>query len=278
MLRFGSIPLLMDQIGLTVSSVVNSQFHQAILFSKQAREGPRAAAMEQRELYYMQENLVLNSHIRGVIYVPGLRGDQQRKWLLTEINEHGWFEGPFESYLPSLIHSWQNSKDTKRTDELKAALEILGLAFGITTVTESESEVAVLIPIIDLSQFKSAEPQGEETTELSFEVSKNQADTIESALALAMKRGAKDRGEALANIAVNFTREHRGRWTRCIYCASRPRGTHSGTPRTIGLRRTARTASPSPRNGNWHNFYCRQPIGVCAWSSRRTARFCSEEF
>jgi hypothetical protein len=95
----------------------------------------------------MPENLGLNSHIRRMIYVPGLRGDQNRKWLFTEISEQGFFEGPFESYVPSLIYSWQHADDTKREDELEAGLELLGLASSITTMRVSESEIEVLIPI-----------------------------------------------------------------------------------------------------------------------------------
>jgi hypothetical protein len=147
LLKFSSIPLMMGQVGFTVLSAVNSRFYQGVLYSAPAGEGPRGEAMGRRELYHMPENLGLNSHIRRMIYVPGLRGDQNRKWLFTEISEQGFFEGPFESYVPSLIYSWQHADDTKREDELEAGLELLGLASSITTMRVSESELEVLIPI-----------------------------------------------------------------------------------------------------------------------------------
>jgi hypothetical protein len=206
LLKFSSIPLMMEEVGLTELSAVNSGFYNGILYSTPAAPGPRGVAMERRELYYMQENLTLNSHIRRMIYVPGLRGDQNRKWLFTEISEHGFFEGPFESYVPSLIYSWQHAQDTNREDRLEAGLELLGLASGITSMKVSESEVEVLIPIaLESERSKVTGPKRREVTEFSLKVSKDAAKTIESALDLAMKRGAMDRGEALANIAISFT-------------------------------------------------------------------------
>jgi hypothetical protein len=207
LLKFSSIPLMMGQVGFTVLSAVNSRFYQGVLYSAPAGEGPRGEAMGRRELYHMPENLGLNSHIRRMIYVPGLRGDQNRKWLFTEISEQGFFEGPFESYVPSLIYSWQHADDTKREDELEAGLELLGLASSITTMRVSESELEVLIPIaLERSRPKITGPERRKMSELNFELGKEQFETVESALNLAMKRsGAKDPAEALLNIAVQYT-------------------------------------------------------------------------
>jgi hypothetical protein len=207
LLKFSSIPLMMDQVGLTVLSAVNSRFYQGVLYSTPADEGSRGPAMERRELYYMQENLALNSHIRKMIYVPGLRGDQNRKWLFTDISEHGFFEGPFESYVPTLIYSWQHAGDAEREDELEAGLELLGLASGITTIRVSESEVEVLVPMALKSRGpKVTGPERREMTELSFELPKEQSQKGESILSSAMKQfGTKDRSEALFNIAVQYS-------------------------------------------------------------------------
>lgn len=146
LLEFSSIPLLMEQVGFTVLSASNCQFYKCILYSVPAGEGPRGIAMERRELYYMQENLTLNSHIRRMIYVPGLRGDQNRKWLFTEINEQGFFEGPFESYVPSLIFSWILPGNRPKAYQLVASLSGLDLAAGISPIRLNESELEIRVP------------------------------------------------------------------------------------------------------------------------------------
>ncbi len=207
LLKFSSIPLMMDQVGLTALSAVNSRFYQGVLYSTPAGDGPRGVAMERRELYYMQESLALNSHIRRMIYVPGLRGDQNRRWLFTDVSEHGFFEGPFESYVPSLIYSWHHADDTNREDELESGLEHLGLASGIVSIKVSESEVEVLIPIaLESSLPKVTGPRRRKMEELSFEFSKGEAEEVDSFLNRAMKRfGAKDHAEALLRVALEHT-------------------------------------------------------------------------
>ncbi len=146
LIEFGSIPLLMEQAGLTRASVSNYQFYQCVLYSVPADEQLRGLTMERRELYYMQENLALNSHIRRMIYVPGLRGDQNRKWLFTDVSDQGFFEGPFESYVPSLIFSWQLPGHRPKIHQLVEALRTLDVAAGISPVRLNESELEVRVP------------------------------------------------------------------------------------------------------------------------------------
>jgi hypothetical protein len=102
--------------------------------------------MMRRELYFMQENLALNSQIRRLIYVPGLRGNQDRKGFLANISEQGFFPGSFENYASSLIYSWQESGNLQKTYEIAKALETLGLATGIGPVRLNESELEIRIP------------------------------------------------------------------------------------------------------------------------------------
>jgi predicted ATPase len=96
----------------------------------------------------MQEIQSLNLEIIRLLYIPGLRGDQHRKWLLAEVSEFGAFEGPFESYVPSLIDSWcvPVPGDRRKIHELVEALRLLDLAAGIGSQRINESEVEVKIP------------------------------------------------------------------------------------------------------------------------------------
>ncbi len=92
------------------------------------------------------ETQVLNNEIRRLIHIPGLRGDQLRKWLLADVPAKGAFEGWFESYVPSLIDSWQQSGDDRSITELIAALNLLGLASSVATERLNESEVEMRVP------------------------------------------------------------------------------------------------------------------------------------
>jgi hypothetical protein len=141
LLKFGSIPLLMEQVGLTVLAVQDYGFYQCVLYAT-----PAGSGMQQRELYFWQENLALNSQIRRMIYVPGVRGGRGRKELFAEITEHGFFPGSFESYAPSLIYSWQQSRERKKIHELVRALGTLELAAGIGAVRQNESELEIRVP------------------------------------------------------------------------------------------------------------------------------------
>lgn len=143
LLQLGSIPLflLMDQAGFTRASVQDSGFYQSIVFS-----APEPPGRIRGESYFMQENLELNSLIRTLIYVPGVRGGQGRKKLLADVTEHGFFAGSFEEYVPSLIFSWVLPSNHPKIHALVDALRMLDLASGISPLMLNESELEVRIP------------------------------------------------------------------------------------------------------------------------------------
>ncbi|HUA98474.1 MAG TPA: AAA family ATPase [Terracidiphilus sp.] len=143
LLELGSISLLMEQVGFTQISVQDSGFYHSILYS-----APEPLGRRRGETYFMQENLELNSQIRRLIYVPGVRGDQSRKRLFAEIAGPGFFPGSFEYYLPTLIDSWDVDVhgDRRKIHDLIGALRTLELASGIGSRRLSESEIEVSIP------------------------------------------------------------------------------------------------------------------------------------
>jgi hypothetical protein len=143
LLELGSISLLMEQVGFTQISVQDSGFYQSILYS-----APEPPGRRRGETYFMQENLELNSQIRRLIYVPGVRGDQSRKRLFAEIAGPGFFPGSFEDYTPTLIDSWvvPVHSDNRNLHDLVGALRTLELASGIGSRRLSESEIEVSIP------------------------------------------------------------------------------------------------------------------------------------
>jgi predicted ATPase len=101
-----------------------------------------------RQILDIGATLDLNNRIRRILYVPGLRGDQLRKWLLAEVPATNVYEGPFESYVPSIIEYWQqtNPRISPSINELNAALKLLGLASSVRTLRLNESEVEMRVP------------------------------------------------------------------------------------------------------------------------------------
>jgi len=143
LLGLGSISIsqLMTEAGFTHVSVQDSGFYQSILYS-----APEPPGRIRGETYFMHENLELNSLIRTLIYVPGVRGGQGRKKLLAEVTGHGFFAGSFEEYVPSLIFSWVLPGNHPKMCALVEALRMLDLASGISPLRLSESELEVRVP------------------------------------------------------------------------------------------------------------------------------------
>jgi predicted ATPase len=90
--------------------------------------------------------MFLNNEIRRLILVPGLRGDQLRKWYLTDVPATNIFEGPFESYVPCLIDFWQQSISRGPINELNTALRFLELASSVGTRRLNESQIEMRVP------------------------------------------------------------------------------------------------------------------------------------
>jgi hypothetical protein len=134
-LEFSSVPLMMEQVGFTALSVQESGFYLSILYSIPDGSGTGEPGWERRELYQMQENLVLNSHIGRLIYVPGIRGSLSRKSRLAEVDGHGFFPGSFENYAASVVFSWILPGNRHKLHQLINALSALNLASGISPMT-----------------------------------------------------------------------------------------------------------------------------------------------
>jgi hypothetical protein len=126
--------------------VQDAGFYQSIVYSVPDSSEREGLKMKRRELYYMLENLELNAQIGRLIYVSGVRGGQSRKSLIAEVTGQEFFPGPFESYAPSLIYSWQQSRNRPKIGELVEALRALQLASGVSQVRLNESELEIRIP------------------------------------------------------------------------------------------------------------------------------------
>lgn len=85
----------------------------------------------------------VSAAIRGVIHVPGLRGNPSRDYPTTAV-EGDHFPGTFESYVASLIYAWQRSQDD-RLLELGQDLEALGLTWKVQAERIDDTRVELKV-------------------------------------------------------------------------------------------------------------------------------------
>jgi predicted ATPase len=86
--------------------------------------------------------LSMETQIRELIHVPGLRGNPERTYPVSSVS--GEFTGTFENYVASIIHYWKTSKD-KRLRLLGEALQILGLTWKVDTKQIDDTQVEVRV-------------------------------------------------------------------------------------------------------------------------------------
>jgi predicted ATPase len=131
--------------GLKEVSAERHKFYHCIRAYASQSAGP---SLQLFGLHELHEISILNSEIRRLVHIPGLRGDQLRKWLLAEVPSTNMYEGPFESYVPSIIEYWQQTNPliSPSINELNAALKLLGLASSVRTLRLNESEVEMCVP------------------------------------------------------------------------------------------------------------------------------------
>jgi len=84
----------------------------------------------------------LISFIRNLIHVPGVRGNPQRTYQMSAVDQV--FPGTFENYIASIIKNWQSKKD-QRLSQLSRDLYRLGLANKIQANFINEAEVELKV-------------------------------------------------------------------------------------------------------------------------------------
>ena len=89
----------------------------------------------------------LDLDIFNSIHLPGLRGNPARIYKLTSTGPR--YPGTFENYVASIIHDWQNTKDS-RLQTLVRALRRLGLTEQIRT--QKIGDIGIEIKVGLLSQ------------------------------------------------------------------------------------------------------------------------------
>jgi predicted ATPase len=80
--------------------------------------------------------------IRGVIHVPGLRGNPERSYPRSAVG--ATYPGTFETYVASIIHSWAEG-DPQRLQDLAHDLSDLGLTWKVFARRVDDASVELLV-------------------------------------------------------------------------------------------------------------------------------------
>jgi ABC-type ATPase involved in cell division len=82
------------------------------------------------------------NQIRDMIYLPGLRGNPERLYLISAAGPQ--YPGNFNDYVASIIHRWSTTRDD-RLKLLEENLKILGLTWRVTTRAVDDIRVEVRV-------------------------------------------------------------------------------------------------------------------------------------
>ena len=86
---------------------------------------------------------LLRSAIRGVIHVPGLRGNPERTYPVSAVGPT--YPGTFEHYAASVIANWQVTGNTDKMDGLNEHLETLGLTWKVVAEPVNDTQVELRV-------------------------------------------------------------------------------------------------------------------------------------
>ncbi|MEG6586880.1 AAA family ATPase [Dendrosporobacter sp. 1207_IL3150] len=89
----------------------------------------------------------VESHIRQILHLPGLRGNPERSYPttgLTADNEELYLPGTFEKYVASILNYWQKN-DQLKLKRLEENLRLLGLANKLHTKVINDTQVEIFV-------------------------------------------------------------------------------------------------------------------------------------
>jgi len=85
----------------------------------------------------------IDSYIRKLIHLPGLRGNPERTYPVTATGPT--FPGTFEKYVASVIAQWQAERNDKELNRLGKDLEQLGLTWKVAANPINDTQVELKV-------------------------------------------------------------------------------------------------------------------------------------
>jgi predicted ATPase len=86
---------------------------------------------------------VIESYIRQIIHLPGLRGNAERSFPVTAIGPN--FPGTFQEYCASIIAKWQTDKNHQKLKKLGKDLERLRLTWKVTAKPINDAQIELQV-------------------------------------------------------------------------------------------------------------------------------------
>ena len=83
------------------------------------------------------------SYLRHVYHLPGLRGNPERAYALTAVENT--FPGLVDKYVATVVLQWQNDKEHSKLEALNRSLSELGLATGIAARAQNDTQVELTV-------------------------------------------------------------------------------------------------------------------------------------
>lgn len=103
---------------------------------------PKQAVLTPIRIHAASCEQAFTSFLERFIHVPGLRGRPSRNYPLTAVGPA--YTGPFDSYVASVVKSWQDQKDDRRS-ELGRQLEELGLSWKVQAERIDDVQVEIKV-------------------------------------------------------------------------------------------------------------------------------------
>jgi len=85
----------------------------------------------------------LKEKVRGIIHLPGLRGNPERAYPVTGIGPS--FPGVFQDYAASVISLWQSEKRWEKVKSVTEHLAALDLTWGVRARSTSDTQVELKV-------------------------------------------------------------------------------------------------------------------------------------
>ena len=102
----------------------------------------RLSGFSERGIIYLSTYELIDKALRGMIHVPGLRGNPERVYPRTATGPD--FPGTFEHYVATIIADWQETKDG-RLKRLEVMLADLGLTWKISAKGVNDTQIELQI-------------------------------------------------------------------------------------------------------------------------------------
>jgi predicted ATPase len=117
------------------ATISRDRFFLGFSFRRHGERAPRYTAYR-----YSREAA---RYIRGMIYIPGLRGNPERTYVLAAVGST--FPGTFENYAASVIAKWQAENDIDNLEGVSQDLNELCLTSKVSAIPLNDTQVELQV-------------------------------------------------------------------------------------------------------------------------------------